>query len=358
MSQASVPGTSPGYQFRSFDLDEFREVVGQRIRPAEFFARFARHEATLRQHRAKNLGFSVIRVDPGIDIAVDPVDDSYLFQIPLAGSFRARCHGAERSYDDGSVHVVNPAAPIRIACGQPTPTFLVIRFARSTFAEHARVLADAADDGDCLLPESLPMPTSEGASLCRYLMYLHAESMAPGSALKDGVASRAAEQLLSSLMLSVAKREGEAARRGRVDDRAVDQAEEYIDAHMDDDIGLVDIVGIAGVDARTLDSGFRRRRGAGPLSWLARRRSERTAHELGPDSEPRAASASCNRPPLATRELEIAKLVAAGFNNLEIANALAISRNTVKDALKRIFSKVGVDSRAELVLRLSEAGLL
>jgi DNA-binding CsgD family transcriptional regulator len=58
---------------------------------------------------------------------------------------------------------------------------------------------------------------------------------------------------------------------------------------------------------------------------------------------------------LTRRELEIADLVAAGLNNQEIANCLSISRNTVKETLKRIFRKVEVDARAELAARLTEA---
>jgi DNA-binding CsgD family transcriptional regulator len=51
---------------------------------------------------------------------------------------------------------------------------------------------------------------------------------------------------------------------------------------------------------------------------------------------------------LTPREREIATLVAAGLNNVEIARCLSISRNTVKELLKRMFLKLGVDSRAEL----------
>lgn len=61
---------------------------------------------------------------------------------------------------------------------------------------------------------------------------------------------------------------------------------------------------------------------------------------------------------LTDRELEIGRLVAAGLNNLEIAGQLSISRNTVKESLKRIFRKAHVDSRAELTARLAAAKLL
>src|SRR4051794_5905855 len=126
MSSASVPETTSGFEFRCSDLDEFREVISRRIRPAEFRSRATRHDATLRQHRVGNLGFSVIRVDPGIAVAVDPVDDSYLFQAALTGAFTARCRGRERSYGEGDVHVVNPAAPLRLSISPPC-TIMVIR---------------------------------------------------------------------------------------------------------------------------------------------------------------------------------------------------------------------------------------
>jgi DNA-binding CsgD family transcriptional regulator len=46
------------------------------------------------------------------------------------------------------------------------------------------------------------------------------------------------------------------------------------------------------------------------------------------------------------------------LNNKEIAECLFISRNAVKEALKRIFRKAHVDARAELVARLAQARLL
>ncbi len=55
-----------------------------------------------------------------------------------------------------------------------------------------------------------------------------------------------------------------------------------------------------------------------------------------------------SKPKLATREQEIALLVIDGLTNKEIAAGLNISENTVKTQLKRIFEKLGVNSRALL----------
>ncbi|BAT55945.1 Transcriptional Regulator with GAF sensor, LuxR family [Nostoc sp. NIES-3756] len=58
--------------------------------------------------------------------------------------------------------------------------------------------------------------------------------------------------------------------------------------------------------------------------------------------------------PLTPRELEIAELVAKGLTNPEIAEKLWITQNSVKQALKRMFRKLGVSARAEMVAKLQD----
>lgn len=60
---------------------------------------------------------------------------------------------------------------------------------------------------------------------------------------------------------------------------------------------------------------------------------------------------------LTSRELEIADLVAQGRTNAEIGAALWITENSVKQALKRMFRKLEVSSRAEMVARLALASV-
>jgi DNA-binding CsgD family transcriptional regulator len=70
------------------------------------------------------------------------------------------------------------------------------------------------------------------------------------------------------------------------------------------------------------------------------------------------------RPPLerslvlSPREQEIARMVAKGYPNKTIASVLDISSWTVGTHLRRIFAKLGVSSRAAMVARLSEEGLV
>ena len=57
---------------------------------------------------------------------------------------------------------------------------------------------------------------------------------------------------------------------------------------------------------------------------------------------------------LTAREQEIARLVAAGLSNRQIAEKLFISRRTVDAHLEHIFAKLGITSRVMLTIHLRE----
>jgi DNA-binding NarL/FixJ family response regulator len=61
---------------------------------------------------------------------------------------------------------------------------------------------------------------------------------------------------------------------------------------------------------------------------------------------------------LTAREVEVLQLMAEGFSNPAIADALFISRRTAQTHVQHIFVKLGVNSRAEAVRRAVDLGLL
>jgi len=58
------------------------------------------------------------------------------------------------------------------------------------------------------------------------------------------------------------------------------------------------------------------------------------------------------------REREIARMVAKGYPNKAIAAVLEISSWTVCTHLRHVFAKLRVSSRAEMVARMIESGLI
>ena len=59
---------------------------------------------------------------------------------------------------------------------------------------------------------------------------------------------------------------------------------------------------------------------------------------------------SGGKPLLTPREEQVVALVAEGLGNRQIARELNLSEHTIKKYLFRIFEKLGVSSRVELVL--------
>lgn len=57
---------------------------------------------------------------------------------------------------------------------------------------------------------------------------------------------------------------------------------------------------------------------------------------------------------LTAREIEVVRMVGRGLRNKEIADSLSITEGTVKAHLRTIFEKLGVDSRARLMVYARE----
>jgi DNA-binding NarL/FixJ family response regulator len=53
---------------------------------------------------------------------------------------------------------------------------------------------------------------------------------------------------------------------------------------------------------------------------------------------------------LTPRERDVVRLVADGFGNREIAQQLGLSAHTIKNYLFNVFDKLGISSRAELIM--------
>jgi DNA-binding NarL/FixJ family response regulator len=60
---------------------------------------------------------------------------------------------------------------------------------------------------------------------------------------------------------------------------------------------------------------------------------------------------------LSSREREVVRLIAGGFSNKEIGEALSLSEKTIKNHISRIFSKLEVTARTQLVVHAIQTGI-
>jgi DNA-binding NarL/FixJ family response regulator len=126
----------------------------------------------------------------------------------------------------------------------------------------------------------------------------------------------------------------------------------------DDDQALLDGMraGASGfllkdISLERLAEGIRRVAGGATVFRPALTERARTAYERahGP-------AAPCAVELLTERETEVLALMAAGFNNGEIASALGPSEGTIKNHVSSILAKLGVRDRVRAVLRALELG--
>jgi DNA-binding NarL/FixJ family response regulator len=68
--------------------------------------------------------------------------------------------------------------------------------------------------------------------------------------------------------------------------------------------------------------------------------------------------ADAPREELTTREAEVVRLMAGGYSNREIAEALGTAEGTIKNHVSSILAKFGVRDRTRAVLKALESGLL
>lgn len=84
-----------------------------------------------------------------------------------------------------------------------------------------------------------------------------------------------------------------------------------------------------------------------------------TEHALKRLEEARLEFESLEPPdPLTRREIEVLRLMAGGYSNREISDALGASEGTVKNHISSILSKMGVRDRIRAVLKGLESGCI
>jgi DNA-binding NarL/FixJ family response regulator len=103
--------------------------------------------------------------------------------------------------------------------------------------------------------------------------------------------------------------------------------------------------------------------GGSPISPLIARQilmRFRAAPSVAPAAAPAAApvQASNEQAALSSREKEVLELITKGFTADEIARLMQVSQHTVQTYVRRIYSKLNVNSRAEAIYEARHQGIL
>jgi two-component system NarL family response regulator len=99
-------------------------------------------------------------------------------------------------------------------------------------------------------------------------------------------------------------------------------------------------------------------KGMSHLKLLEAIRSVRTGHTYFPRSIRNSVPVKLNRPALSSREMDILKLIVKGLCNQEIAEALSITRGTVKWHVNIILRRLGVTDRTQAVVVAAQRGIV
>ncbi len=264
MNQAPV-------DFRTTDLDEFREIVGGLLRPFSLAARAKKYDARLCHRQLGTLGFTHISYNYGIDIDVPFSGPAFLMQVPLRGSFQVLTTGSPQIISGKSAHIAPPQRPMKMRCPGAIE-FLVTSLDPSEFAQ-----ACALNGADSRILSKLPntlLLSGPGASLAHCLKFLHAEALREDTLLGGKRVVRPAQQMLYALLLDLAPHESS---RSAAPGRSwyIKRAEEFMVANLGADIGIGDVAAGASISMRALQYGFRNVHGVSPMVWLKQRRLDR-----------------------------------------------------------------------------------
>src|SRR5262245_55319554 len=247
-------------ELRTGDLDRFRDAVGGLLCPFTLAPRAREYDARLRHHALGGLAFTTIAYGNPIEIDVPDRQPLFLLQLATAGTFEARTTGPKYVVSRHAAQLVRPATPILMRCPADC-TMLVVTLAGAEILDEARALAG----GEPELTELWPL-TGEAASLGRCVGYLHAEAQSADSLFHGPRGTRQARQMLLALLLDGAQASARPAAAAGA--WYVKRAEDFMIAHLADDIGVADVVESAGVSLRSLYCGFRTTHGVAPMTWL------------------------------------------------------------------------------------------
>jgi AraC-like DNA-binding protein len=209
-----------------------------------------------------------------------PLSDTFRILFHHSGRIDHRINGKQATSLPGQCIIHPPSAELLLDIESFSLLLLSLDgdFVRSALAQRFSKLPPLEEWAKAFSLESPSIATLN--SLC---LWLAKELENPQSPLlaQDRVAASFERTLLTLFIEGLVERHPDtAAVRGNLSDVHVSQAEEWIDAHLAEPIGIEEVATGIGVDAQALVRSFKRLRGQSPLRAILRRRLERARDAL------------------------------------------------------------------------------
>ncbi|MCC7319882.1 MAG: AraC family transcriptional regulator [Rubellimicrobium sp.] len=268
--------------FRSRDLDEARERVAAVFCPHRLETLHARDRFAACHHHLRGQGLSLNYIEYGARTLIAPgeLEGFYLLQIPLGG-------GAEISNGQGSYRstperaaILNPHLPTRMVWEEGTRQILV-QVPRPMMQAHLAAMLGGPPDRLPTFAGPVDLTTGPGAALGRLVLWLVEEADAGGQPFGPALMARQIESTVVCGLLALSHdHQAQMPRAGAARPRHLRLAEDFIVAHLDQPITLIEVAQAAGISPRGLQLAFREHRATTPLAFWRDARLDRVRADL------------------------------------------------------------------------------
>jgi AraC-like DNA-binding protein len=270
--------------FSSRNIDAVRSHLCGALRPHDVWLTDRDNPLNFSHNQAKlkNVTINAIYYGSEVSIKAPETEEAFIVKLTLQGGGTAWQGGTAQNFCAGSIYIFNPTRPMTCRLSPDNcqltlrlPRDIVDQFLKDEMSRNLKDPVEFVDSPFCL---SKDIP-----GLKSFLEGICADLSSPNPSFERRQVAHQAEQLLLSMLLTHMPHN-----YSEIYERAsacpapyyIRRVEEYIHAHVREDITLQDMANVADTSIRSLQNGFRKYRDASPLEYLRNYRLDLARKDL------------------------------------------------------------------------------
>ena len=271
--------------FHSNDIDETRSMVSGVFCPHDLKVTGRSQKVDAQMYLASVGAISLSRLQHGADVAIDPgcLKDFMLVQMPLRGEAEVSCGKTTVRSNPKLATVVSPAMPLKMwwsgSCDK-----IIVRVPRDELERHCAQHLGHALRQPIEFQVGMDLCEGGGRDWLRLIAFLVEQLDQHNSLFYSSPLIRAqlVQMLVTTLLLCQPSNYREMLLRPAppIAPHYVKRVEEYIAAHADQPLTIIEMASYAGVSTRALYAGFRNFRNTSPMAHLKSVRLQRAHDDL------------------------------------------------------------------------------